>query len=79
MSGTLTIIEGTSGTFTYVLSCTSGTQNSSSQVSVTVALPSTGGSGNGSGGGGALDVLSLALLLGVLGAAQRRHQGSAAP
>ncbi|HKC17015.1 MAG TPA: hypothetical protein VKC11_09945, partial [Steroidobacteraceae bacterium] len=81
VSGTLTIIEGTSGTFTYVLSCTSGTQNSSSQVSVTVALPSTGGSGNGSGGGGALDVLSLALMLGVLRAAvaQRRHQGSAAP
>ena len=81
VSGTLTITEGTSGTFTYVLSCRSGTQSANTQVSVTVMSLSTGGAGNGSGGGGALDILSLTLLLGVLGVgvAQRRHRSTAAP
>jgi photosystem II stability/assembly factor-like uncharacterized protein len=51
-SGTLAVTEATAGTYTYVISCSSGGQSGQAQVAVVFSAPASGGTGGGTGGGG---------------------------
>jgi hypothetical protein len=68
-SGTVTQTATTSGSFTYTLECSGGTQSSNAQVTVTVSIPpvDTQGGGASKGGGGAVSVLDLFALTGLFG------------
>jgi len=85
-SGTKTISEGASGTYTYTVSCDQSLQSAQGQAVVTITPTAAGGTGGGSssggssgGGGGTIDLLSIVGLLALSGlsVARRRPPGSA--
>jgi len=79
-TGTKTISEGATGTYTYTVRCEQGGQSAQGQVVVTVTPAAAGSSDGGSsgggssgGGGGTIDLLSIVSLLAIssLGIARR--------
>ena len=66
-SGSVAVTESSSGSYTFVMICGTGSQTAHATAVVTVSAPNSGG------GGGALDYWTLAALAGLLGL-RRRHQ-----
>ena len=59
-AGSVSVVEGNTGTYTYTLTCSADGVSSAQSLNVMVVYPST------SGGGGTLDLTSLLLLVGLL-------------
>lgn len=79
-SGSVTQTASVTGSFTYTVSCSDGSQSAQAHVSVDVsAAPgSSGSSSGGSGGksgGGSVSLLELGALLAILGIRQRGSAG----
>ncbi len=66
-SGSASVTESSSGSYTFVMTCGTGSQTAQATAVVTVSAPSSGG-----GGGGAIDYGTLATLLGFLGLCRGR-------
>jgi hypothetical protein len=71
-SGSAAVTESTSGSYTFVMTCGTGSQTAQATAVVTVSAPSSGG-----GGGGALDYWTLVALAGFVGL-RRGRAGSRA-
>jgi hypothetical protein len=69
-SGSASVTEGSSGSYTFVMTCGTGSQTAQATAVVTVSAPSSGGSG-----GGAMDYWTLATLLGLVGLHRARARG----